>query len=181
MVDFAARQKTAAAEELLIRVADARLAGYADWTVQYELVDMAVLKALCEKLTSNGAANPEIAKRFAQLYSFVIQKYIKGQELGVVKEMSSNYLASVIAEVENKCLGKLLGTPQATLTLAVQQSNLDALRAEHDKLLGAGNQAGLLAAKLNFTYGSADNGRNEPQVLPDPPRQQAVAETPSNP
>jgi hypothetical protein len=88
-------------------------------------------------------------------------------------------LASVIAEVENKCLGKLLGTPQATLTLALQQNDLDALRAEHDKLLGGGGQAGTLVAKFNFSYGSADNRRSEPVALPDPPQRNAVAETAS--
>lgn len=181
MADFAGRHSTPDAEQLLIRVADTRISRYADWSVKYELVDGTVLRLLSEKLVSGGAAKPELAKRFGQLTSFVIQRYIKGQELGVLQANSLNYLASVVAEVENKCLSKLMGAPQATLTMAVQQNDVNALQAEHDRLLGAGNQAGALVSRLNFTYGSTGSNRRAPLPLPDPPRSQAVAGTQTPP
>jgi len=181
MAEFAGRYGTPGADELLARVADTRIARYADWSVKYELVDSTVLRLLSEKVVSGGTAKPELAKRFAQLYSFVIQRYVKGQQQAVLPEVSRSHLASVIAEVENKSLSKLLGAAQATLTMAVQQNDLNALQAEHDRLFGAANQAGALVGRLGFTYGSAGNSRNEPLTLPDPPRSQAVAGTPPTP
>jgi len=177
MAEFAGRNATAQADELLARVADTRITRYADWSVRYELVDGTVLRLLSDKLASGGAAKPELGKRFGQLYSFVIQRYIKGQQQGVLPESSRNYLASVVAEVENRCLNRLMGAPQAILTMAVQQNDVNALQAEHDRLLGAANQAGVLVSRLNFTYGSAGNDRSTPLTLPDPPRRAAVAGT----
>ncbi|MBN2129290.1 MAG: hypothetical protein JW741_07320 [Sedimentisphaerales bacterium] len=175
MAEFAGRHATPGAEQLLVRVADTRISRYADWSVRYELVDGTVLRLLSDKLASGSAAKPELGKRFGQLTSFVIQRYIKGQQLGVLPANSRDYLASVVAEVENKCLSKLMGASQATLTMALQENNINALQAEHDRLLGAGNQAGALVGRLNFTYGPAGSGRSTPLTLPDPPRSQAVA------
>jgi hypothetical protein len=168
MVDFAGRFNTAAAEALLIHAADERIKRYAAWDTGYELADAAVLKLLCNRLAT-ATPNPEVARRFAQLYSFVIERYIKGQQRNVLTGASRSYLASVIAEVEDKCLSKLLGVRQPTLTRALQEGNLESLQAEHDKLLGAPGQAGALVSKLNFTYGTGPGNRTAPLPLPDPP------------
>ena len=181
MAEFAGRHDTARAEELLAGVADARMTRYADWTVTYELVDSVVLRQLCDKIAADGASNPQLAKRFGQLYSFVIQRYLKGRQQGSLKQASRNYLASVIADVEDKCLGQLLGLRQSAFTVALQQDNPDAVRAEHDKLLGAAGQPGTLVTRLSFTYGSADDSRTEPLTLSDPPQPPAEAEMPSQP
>lgn len=177
MAEFAGRYDTAQAEELLRRIADVRIAGYADWTVRYELMDIAVLRLLCDKITAGGSPNRELAKRFAQLYSFVVQRHVRGQRAGVLKELSRNYLASVIVEIEDKCLSKLLGMRLPALLKAVQDNNLDGLQAEHDGLLGGPNQAGTLVSKLSIDYGSAGNSRATPLPLPDPPQRKPAAET----
>jgi hypothetical protein len=187
MVDFAGRFNTPAAETLLLRAADERIKRYGAWDPGYELADTAILKLLSNKLTAGGTPNPEVAKRFAQLYSFVIQRYIKGQQRNVLTDASRSYLISVIAEVEDKCLSKLLGVRQPTLTRALQEANLDALQAEHDKLLGGTGQAGALVSKLNINYGTAGNNRATPLPLPDPPASAvptsapAVAKPPAGP
>ncbi len=169
MVDFAGRLNTPAAETLLLRAADERIKRYGAWDPGYELADGALLKLLSNRLTAGGTANPEVAKRFAQLYSFVVQRYIKGQQRNLLTDASRSYLMSVIAEVEDKCLSKLLGVRQPTLTRAVQEANLDTLQAEHDKLLGGTGQAGALVSKLNINYGTTGSSRPTPLPLPDPP------------
>jgi hypothetical protein len=177
MVDFAGRHSSPEAAGLLMDVADERVRCYADWTARYELADAAILKLLSNSLTAGPNPNPEMARRFAQLYSFVIQRYIKGQQQNALKDNSRNYLASVIAEVEDKCISKLLGARQPTLTRAVQESNLDALQAEHDRLLGGAGQAGALVSKLNFKYGN----RPTPLLLPDSPASATAPATPPSP
>ncbi|MBN1509464.1 MAG: hypothetical protein JW955_21635 [Sedimentisphaerales bacterium] len=169
MVDFAGRFNTPGAETLLMRAADERIRRYAAWDTGYELADGAILKLLCNRLATGGTPNPELARRFAQLYSFVIQRYIKGQQQNVLSGASIGYLVAVIVEVEDKCLSKLLGVRQPTLTQSIQAANLDALQAEHDKLLGGTGQTGALVSKLNFTYGTGPGNRAAPSPLPDPP------------
>ncbi len=177
MVDFAGRFNTPAAETLLIHAADERIKRYAAWNTGYELADAAVLKLLSNRLTA-GTPNPEVARRFAQLYSFAIQRYIKGQQRNILTGASRSYLTSVIAEVEDKCLSKLLGVRQPTLTRALQEANLETLQAEHDKVLGGTGQAGALVPKLNFTYGTGPGNRTAPLPLPDPSASPAPAATP---
>lgn len=176
MVDFAGRFNTPAAQTLLIRAADERIKRYGSWDTGYELPDMAILKLLGDRLAATP--NPEAAKRFAQLYSFVIQRYIKGQQKNVLTDASRGCLISVIAEVESKSLSKLLGARQPSLTQALQAGNLDTLQAEHDKLLGGTGQAGALVSKLNINYGTSGSSRATPLLLPDPPAPVAPGSSP---
>jgi hypothetical protein len=169
MAEFAGRFNTAEAEGLLVRVADERIKRYAAWQAQYEMADAAILKVLAGKLTPGGTANPELARRFAQLYSFIIQRYIKGQQLNALSGASKGYLASAIMDVEDKCLSKLLGARQPGLTKALQETNLEAL------------QAGALVAALGVNYGPAGSNRPTPLPLPDPPARQAPAAAPPQP
>ncbi|UCD52856.1 MAG: hypothetical protein JSW27_09490 [Phycisphaerales bacterium] len=175
MAEFAGRFDTAQAERLLAQVADARIASYADWSVTYELMDGAVLGTLCEKLTAGGTAKPELAKRFGQLLSFVMQRYIKGQGQGTLPNASANYLVSVMIDTEEKCLGRLLGTPQVNLRRAIEAGDLNALQAEHDRLLGAGSQAGALSSKLSISYGPEGQSQAAPLALPPQPQSSASA------
>lgn len=177
MAQFAGRYDTVPAEDLLSRIADLRIRRYADWAVEYELVDTAILRLLCDKIAAAGTANPQLARQFAQLYSYTIQRYIKGMRGNTLQGMSRNYLASVLIETEEQCLGKLLGTPQANIRRAIEAGDLDALQAEHDRLLGGPNQTGVLPSKLRFTYGSPGDNLSAPLALREPGQQRAVAET----
>jgi hypothetical protein len=177
MAQFAGRYDTAPARDLLGRIADIRIKRYADWAVKYELVDTGVLKLLAAKITSGGTANQQLAKQFGQLYSYVIQRYIRAAKDNNLREPSSGQLASVLVETEQQCLGKLLGGPQNGITRAVEAGDLNALQTEHDRLLGSSNQAGALPSKFNFTYGLAQDKRLAPLPLPEPPQPKAVAET----
>jgi hypothetical protein len=167
MAQFAGRNNTPQADELLVRVAEARIKSYAAGEVRYELVDSTILKLLSDKIMAGSTANPQLARQFAQLYSFAMQRYIKGVRANTLSEASRNYLASVLVTTEEQCLSKLLGAPQSTIRRAVEAGDMDGLQAEHDRLLGGANQAGALPSKFNFTYGSTGSSR-VPLVLPEP-------------
>jgi len=178
MAQFAGRYGIAQADDLLIRIADVRIKNYAEWAVSYELADTAILKVLSGRIIAGGTANPQLARQFAQLYSFAIQRYIRGVQGNTLSNVSRNYLASVLVETEEQCLNKLLNAPQSGIRRAVEANDLSALQAEHDRLLGGQNQTGALPSKLSFGYGSAGNGRT-PLVLPEPPPKTAVETQPA--
>lgn len=176
MAKFAGRFNTVQASELLMHVAEARIRSYADWSVRYELMDAAVLRLLTDKIVDGGnGSSAQLARRFARLYSFAIQRYIKGQNLGRLTNVSRNYLISVLIDTEDKCLGRLLGTPQVTIRRAVEAGDLAALQDEHARLLGTEDDAGAVPTRFNFTYGGQDERRTAPPTLPNPPRRTAPA------
>ena len=83
--------------------------------------------------------------------------------------MSRSYLASVLIETEEQCLGRLLGGTQTGIRRALEAGDLTALQSEHDRLLGSASQRGALPAKFNFTYGAVGSNRTAPLALPEPP------------
>ena len=174
-------------EELLLQVADERIKRYADWTVIYEFYDIIILKLLESKipLSSQGVgtfvpatslSKPAIARRFAQLYSYVIQRYIKGNN--VLNATQKQHLASVMIEIEEKCISRLLGLsrPQVTIRRTIERINLIALSDEHNKLLGDETSTGQLPLKLGFDYSTTPNGpkRSAPIPLPEKPQKPAA-------
>jgi len=175
---FAATVNIPQGEGLLLQVADMRIKRYADWTIKHELSEIALLKLLESKLplSSQGPGGampaslgkPAIAQRFAQLYSYAIQRYLKGQD--VLNNTQKGHLASVLVEVQEKCISRLLGTPQTTFRRAIERANLTAISDEHNRLLGNGAAAGQLPSKLGFDYGTDSDGakRTAPVPLPDP-------------
>jgi len=179
IAQFAAGVDIPENEKLLIQIADLRIRQYADWTVKYELYDSALLKYLSSKIPvpSESPAGlipttidtkPEIARRFAQLYSYAIQRYIKGAS--ILNDTQKSHLASVLVETEDKCLGRLLGSPQLTIRRALERQNAQAIMDEHDRLLGTATTPGQLPATLKFDYGTTGNSkRTVPLPLPDPP------------
>jgi hypothetical protein len=186
MARFATNINIPQGEELLLQVADDRIKRYADWTATSEFYDIIILKLLESKipLPSQGTgtmapatspAKPAIARRFAQLYSFVIQRYIKGDN--VLIEDQKNNLASVIIEIEEKCITRLLGLTRSpgTLRRAIERNDLAALSDEHNKLLGDETSTGQLPSKLGFDYSTTPNGPKRTAPIPLPEKQQKPA------
>jgi hypothetical protein len=174
MAQFAGRYNTAPATELLGRIADIRLKNYADWNVKYELVDTTILKLLNSKIAAGGSSNEQLARQFAQLYSYAIQRYIRGTQDNVLQGMSKNYLAAVLVDTEEQCISKLLGGTQTGIRRALEANDMTALQTEHDRILGGGSQQGALPAKFSFNYG---NNRTAPLALPAPGQAKTAAET----
>jgi len=183
MARFAAAVNIPQGEELLLQIAAARIKTYADWTVKYELLDIGILKLLESKImlpsqdpgapapTTSGS-RPAIARRFAQLYSYAIQRYIKGNDMGILNDTQRQRLASVLVEVEEKSVSRLLGRQQVAIRRAIERTSMTALRDEHNRLLGDGTRPGQLPSTLGFDYSTSPTGpkRTAPLPLPDPPR-----------
>ncbi len=181
IAQFAAGVNIPEAEQLLIQIADVRIKRYADWTVKYELYDSAILKFLSSKiplpsqspsgtLPATTSSKPEIARRFAQLYSYAIQRYVKGSSAGLLNDTQKSHLASVLVETEDKCIGRLLSNPQLTIRRALERQNAQAIIDEHDRLLGTAATPGQLPTALKFDYSTTGSGtRTVPLPLPDPP------------
>ena len=180
IAQFAAGVNIPQGEELLLQIADVRINRYADWTVKFELYDCAILKFLSDKiplasedlnitLPTTGSTKPQIARRFAQLYSYAIQRYVKGD--GFLNDIQKSHLVSVLVETENKCIGRLLDRPQLTIRRAIERNNIKDILAEHDRLLGSATTPGQLPAKLSFDYGTNRTGLKlaAPLPLPNPP------------
>ena len=171
MAQFAAEVNIPQGEDLLLQIADMRISKYADWTVHYELLDATVLKLLCDKMSSASRGSSAIARRFGQLYSYAMQKYIMDIKGGnFLSAAQRHQLASVLVETERACISKLVG-PQSVIRKAVGGGDYIALLQEHSRLLGDETRAGRLALKLNFNYGKTPDGRKRtaPLVLPEPP------------
>lgn len=173
IAEFAAEANVPQANDLLLQIADVRIKSYENWTVEYELADSTILKLLCGKLSPASPNNARFARRFAQLYSYVMQKYIrdiKGDAF--LSDVQRHQLASLLVETEQSCIGKLLGMPQAVIKKAVGRGDYTTLLAEHNRLLGDQRSPGRLVEKLGFDYGKTATGaaRTAPLALPEPPK-----------
>ena len=174
---FAANVNIPESGELLLQVADERIKRYANWTVKHEFYDNIILKLLESKipLSSQDPAAPApatslsktaVAQRFAQLYSYAIQRYIKGDS--ILNETQKLQLASVLIEIEEKSVSRLLGEPQVTIRRAIERNNIAALSDEHNILLGGETTAGQLPSKLGFDYSTTPNGPKRTAPIPLP-------------
>jgi hypothetical protein len=175
---FAATVNVPEAEKLLCQIADKRIERYANWNVEYELYDSALLKYLCSEIISDTQSSnasvqatstkEALARCFAQLFSYAIQRYVKGAD--ILNETQKGHLASVLADTEDKCIGALL-EPQLTIRRAIESNSMQGILAEHDRLLGSPTTPGELPRKLDFDYGTNSNGPKltYPRPLPDPP------------
>ena len=173
---FAANIKTAGADEMLLKIADMRIDQYSRWTVEHKIVDASVLKSLCRKISEAGAANPACARRFAQLYSYVIQRYIRDNDVNSNMSASErNQLVSVMVEIEKNCISVLLDKPQTTIKSAIERGDVLRLMREHNRLLGDETGSGELMGKLECDYGESPDGGKQtmPLSLPEPPEQKA--------
>jgi hypothetical protein len=170
MADFAAEVNVPQGQGLLLEIADTRMKRYENWAAEYELLDGIVLKSLCRKISSAGRDKETVARSFGQLYSYVIQRYIKGRN--TLSQMQKHQLVSVLVETEKSCVSKLLEMPQSSIVgirKAIENEDYRDLLQEHDKLLGSGTRPGLLPSKLKFGYLNPDGTkRAAPLALPKP-------------
>ncbi len=166
IADFAANIDVKGGTDLLVKTADVRISKYADWSVENELLDVKILKLLADKLSEGDL---EAGQRFAQLYSYALQRYVKGFD--ILSENQKGQLVSILVEIEMSSVSKLLDMPQSTIKKVIEQKEYTLLLREHDRLLGSKTSAGELPSKFNFNYGGNPNEgeRTAPVVLPEPP------------
>lgn len=170
MAEFAAEVSIPQGEDLLGRIADMRIKKYVDWKVDYEPLDGIILRTLYKKIFSGAVNKPAVARRFAQLYSYAIQRYVKGRD--ILNAAQKHRLASVLVETEKSCVSKLLVIPLTVTKRSVERNDYTRLVLEHSRILGDDTTPGLLPVKLNFDYGTNPNGspRTAPLPLSDPPQ-----------
>ncbi|TFG49870.1 MAG: hypothetical protein E4H40_02255 [Candidatus Brocadiia bacterium] len=172
IADFSANLKGRKGKELLLKIADKRIMQYEQGTVEEELFEADVLKLLFGKIKDGEIPEPETAVRFAQLYSYVFQKYIRDiNRSDAISEQRNAQLASVLAEIEKSCISKLL-PPQQLIRMLIPRKDVSRLQDEHDRLLGSESVEGELPKLLNFKYYCDD--KNEamckvPKKLPARP------------
>jgi len=169
VAEFAGEVGIPQGEDLLGQIAEMRIKKSADWTVDYELLDGAILRLLYQKISSGAVNKTAVARRFGQVYSYVIQRYVKGRVS--LNAAQKHQLASVLVETEKSCISRLLGTPQTVIKRSVERDDHTRLLLEHSRLLGDETRPGQLPEKLNFDYGRNPNGsfRTSPFPLPERP------------
>ena len=168
IADFAANIEVRGGTALLVKAADVRISQYADWSVENELLDIRILKLLTEKLQDGDL---EAGQRFAQLYSYALQRYVKGSE--ILSENQKQQLESILVEIEMSCISKLTDMPQSTIKSSIEDDEYAFLVREHDRLFGSESGEGELPSKYNFTYvGNPEDGEETgPAVLGEPPEE----------
>ncbi|MBN1804072.1 MAG: hypothetical protein JW837_02355 [Sedimentisphaerales bacterium] len=178
---FAADINIPQTEKLLCRIAEIRIKQYARWTVKYELYDSAILNYIAGKISkdsqnsgSTSQSKAELARCFAQLFSYAVQRYVKGAD--ILDSTQKSHLITVLADTEDKCIGLLLNKPQMTIRRAIERNSLPDILAEHDRLLGSAVTTGQLPQTLKFDYSTNPNGPRltAPLPLPDPPVKNVV-------
>ncbi|MHC4220784.1 MAG: hypothetical protein ACYST9_00060 [Planctomycetota bacterium] len=170
MVEFAAKSQAAQAGKLIGKIADVRMKQYADWTVENELLDVAVLKALFEQTGSSKPDGPAMGRRFGQLYSYVVQRYIKGHDY--LDDSAKQGLASVMVDIERTSISQMLGVSQSIIKKSIEKDAFEILQQEHDRLLGLPKKPGQLSTRLGFDYEKNADGskRTAPKALPELPK-----------
>lgn len=172
MAQFGSNVKVPEAEKLLLQVADLRIEKYAAWEVHNKSLDGEVLKALVQRISSPGSAASGVGRRFGQLYSYILQMYLKDLNGGhFLGWQARQQTVSVLVEIERSCLSKLLGRSQAVIKQAIERNDVSGLQAEHDSLFGSETRAGELPRLLQFDYGSNPDGskRLAPLALSERP------------
>ena len=167
IVAFASSIKIPDGDELLLKVADSRIASYADWFVKYELLDATILQTLNDKMIPSNPVRATFGRRFGQLLSYVFQRYIKGDDR--LTPSQKGQLVSVLAETEKSCLTKLTGSD---IRKAIESADQNSLLNVYNKLFGDAAKPGLLVTDMNFDYGKAADGSplKAPLPLPEPPK-----------
>lgn len=149
IVNFASQIRSTAGSEMLLSIADRRIGEYASWEVDNELIDATLLSVLFD-IYARDTTKKVYAQKFGQLFSYVMQRYIKGQAILTDKQKSD--LASVMIEIEQSSMIKALGLRQSVIKTAVEDGKIEALEREYARLFGSGGQKGELASKMDFDY-----------------------------
>jgi len=168
IAEFGAKLGTVDGISLLTEVADLRIAQYTSGRVQDSpQLDTTILKLLGTRIAAENGKTPAVIRRFAQLYSYVIQYLAKA--FPILSDTQRQTWVSVVVEVEEKGIAPMLDGYPMSLRKAIEKADTTALMAEHDALLGGPASPGRLAAKWPFDYGAGPDGKVRTSPLELPP------------
>jgi len=167
IIKFAAAMNHPVAHEILLTIADKRIDAYMNWSVEHEIVDAKLLIAIgnVAMMTSDAEVKSTFARKFAEYYAFVFQRYFLGKD--VLSDEQIDQVISVILEVEEQVLPKMLNAPTGILK-AIQRN---AAEREYENIFGDRLRSGELGTLYKFDYGKDDSGKaiTEPPKLAEPP------------
>lgn len=168
IIQFAASLNHPDARQILQSIAEMRMAAYKTWTVQNEALDAKLLVAMgnIAMMQSDPAVKSLFAQKFSELYSLAFQRYLLGEKVLTASQVDQTL--SVIAEVDEAILGKMLDTTQTGILNALKQKRgLDRI---YETLFGDRLRAGELATAFKFDYGKDASGKpvTQPPVLSVP-------------
>ena len=168
-IKFAAAMDHPIAHEILLTIADKRIAAYMNWSVENEMMDAKLLIALgnVAMMTPEAGVKSMFARKFAEYYSLVFQRYFIGKE--VLSDAQIEQVVAVILEVDEMVLPKMLNIPTTGILKAIQRNI--GLEREYENIFGDRIRLGELETLYKFDYGKDDSGKaiTEPPKLPEPP------------
>jgi hypothetical protein len=166
MVKFGGMVKAPQAQELLMRIADARLKDYQSGKTGSASLDETVLKMLADKIAA-GQDKAGAAWRFGQLLSYAMQLYIR--DMGGSDAVQRDELGDVLSQAETMLIK--LQIPQTGIKRAVDRKDKQALQTEYKELFGEGTTPGKFTTALNVEYPSPDGTKRKmPLPLPEEPK-----------
>lgn len=155
VIRFCASIDDPLARDILVLIADRRIKAYRDWTASDETLDVTLLTALGNVAMLRPEPDKNIfGRKFAELYALTIQRYLIGNESLSKTEIED--LMTVIAEVDQNVLGKVMGIKTGILTALKSKRGLD---REYETLFGDRLRSGQLAAMFKFDYGKDASGK----------------------
>lgn len=167
IIIFAGSVDHPTARQLLTAVADKRIEAYKNWTVNNEEVEIPLLNALGGvAVLQQGETKSSFGRKFGELYALVLQRYMKGQ--AVLSNNNIERLVTVITEVDQMCLSKMMEIKTGIQTAIMRKTGLD---REYEGLFGNRMMAGTLGTKLRFDYGKDASGKaitSPPELGPVP-------------
>lgn len=177
VINFCAAFDQLKARDILLAIANKRIAAYKDWTVNDESPDAVLLTVLGAIAEQN--ADPEVKKvfgrTFAELYALVLQRYLQGKDTFSSEHIDR--LLTVIAEVDQTALDKIMGVKTGILAAVKRGQGLE---SQYETLLGNQMFRGQLAEKYKFDYGKDASGKSlmaPPKLGPMPQETNEPAET----
>lgn len=169
IITFAAMVNRDEARNILIAAAQRRVKAYLEWNVQDEECDAVLLKTMGQIVLAERESETRatMTRGFAELFSMVIQRYMANPS--PLTDEQKKATLTVIAEVDNQILTKVLGVAQTALLRAIQRGT--GLDREYETLFGSDQRAGELQTRLKFDYGKTADGKAKtaPPKLPAPP------------
>lgn len=172
MVSFAAMVNTDPAAQLLAAILDKRIAAYQSWNVANESFDGFLLKTVGMQILAEqpSARRSMLAQKFATLYAMVFQRYMA--EPSPLTDAQRNALLTVIAEVDNQVLTRVMDNQPTSILRSIRQPMWrQALERDYETFFGNSARAGELALRWQFDYGKTADGKpiTAPPRLPAPP------------
>jgi len=156
MIDFAAAFNHPAARQILLSLSEQRLNAYRQWKVQDELVETKLLTALgtIAVLQQDAEIKKTFGKAFAELYSAVFQRYMKGAAR--LSAEQTEQLIAVISEIDQTVVNKTMGIQTSILRTLQRRGPLD---SDYEMLFGNRQLAGELGLRFKFDYGKDASGK----------------------